>query len=234
MQKKSGLNFFVLCSMALMPAYAQIPVTVTSDFQALQNQVETMARWAEQLKNMRDQFNKLSQQYEAVTGHYGRGEIGLTDAATAASVVPGSWQDVVARQKSGAFDTIQKNVEAQIRTLPRELFQNPDSLDATGYQLSTDAVRAAMAGGQALYAQVQTNLNNLTAMAGQIEQTSNTKDAADLQSRIAAENGMLQSAMAKLSVMNLNLQANMLNAQNQAAAQNQQRYGQQPDGQSEP
>jgi type IV secretion system protein VirB5 len=223
----------ILCSMVLLPARAQIPVTVTSDFQALQNQVESMAKWAEQLKSMRDQFNKLSQQYDAVTGHYGRGAFGLTDAASAASVVPGSWQDVVARQKNGAFDTMQQNVENQIKTLPRELFQYPHSLEASGYTLSTDAVRAAMAGGQALYAQVQTNLNNLTAMATQIDQTINTKDAADLQSRIAAENGLLQSALAKLSVMNLNLQANMLNQQNQAVAQNQQRYGQR-DGQGAP
>jgi len=234
MQLKSGMNFFILCSMVMLPARGQIPVTVTSDLQALQNQIESMAKWAEQLKSMRDQFNKLSQQYEAVTGHYGRGEIGLTDAARAASVVPGSWQDVVARQKGGAFDTLQNSAESRIKTLPRELFQHPDSQDAASYVLSTDAVRAAMAGGEALYAQVQTNLNNLTAMAAQIDLTSNTKDAADLQNRIAAENGMLQSAMAKLSVMNLNLQANMLNAQNQATAQNQQRYGQQRDGQSAP
>ena len=225
MHLKSGLTCIALCSFTLQSAFGQIPVTVTSDITAWQNQLQTMAQWADQLKAMRDQYTKLTQQYEAITGHYGRGDIGLLDAVKSADVVPGSWQDVVARQKSGAFDNIQKNVESQIQTLPLDQFHNPAGPDATGYKLSTDAVRAAMAGGEALYAQVQTNLNNLSAMAAQIEQTGNAKDAADLQNRIAAENGMLQSAMAKLSVMNLNLQANILNQQNQAAAQNQQRYG---------
>ena len=39
-----------------------------------------------------------------------------------------------------------------------------------------------------------------------------------MQNRISSENGMLQSAMAKLNAMNMNLQANMLNQQNQATA----------------
>ena len=222
------LACFVLCSVMLMPAYGQIPVTVTSDAPASMNQLETMARWAEQLKSMRDQYLKLSQQYEAITGHYGRGEFGLAESVKSASVVPGSWQDVVAQQKSGAFATFQKDVENLIHTLPMEKFRDPGSLNTADYKLSTDAVRATLSSGAVLYGQVQTNLNNLVAMASQIDLTSNAKDAADLQNRIASENGLLQSALAKMQVMNINLQAAMLNAQNQAAALNQLRYNPEP------
>ncbi|MNG35272.1 Type IV secretion system protein [compost metagenome] len=50
--------------------------------------------------------------------------------------------------------------------------------------------------------------------------TTNAKDAADLQNRISAENGMLASAQSKLQALNMNLQANLNNAENQATADN--------------
>ena len=217
-----------LSAMTFTAAFGQMPVTVTSDFTAIRNQVANMAKWAEQLTAMRNQFEKLNQQYQAITGHYGRGELGLAESVSAAGVVPGSWQEVVKLQNSGAYRALQNNVDQLMKTIPQELFRDPNGQSAADYKLTTDAVRAAMAGGEALYSQVQTNVNNLLTLASKIEQTVNAKDAADLQNRIAAENGLLQSAMAKLTIMNVNLQANMLNQQNQATAINQQRYNTAP------
>jgi type IV secretion system protein VirB5 len=61
-------------------------------------------------------------------------------------------------------------------------------------------------------------------MSQQVDTTTNVKDAQDLQNRISSENGMLSSAMAKLNAMNMNLQANLVNQQNQATAGNQKFY----------
>ena len=196
------------------PALAQIPTT----------DILTQAQLLNQLNQMQQQYETMKNQYAAVTGSYQRGAIGLTDTIRSSSVVPGSWQEVVSQQNSGAFGASQNSYEKLLKTMPQELFQDPRGQGATSYKLSTDSVRAAMTGGDMLYAQVQTNLNNLSTMAGQVDSTANTKDAADLQNRIATENGMLQTAMAKLNVMNMNLQANMLNQQNQATANDQQRY----------
>lgn len=212
-------------AVATHAAGAQVPVTVTSDIPAMINQNATMAKWIEQLTAMRNQYEQLRQQYEAITGHYERGIIGLTESVKSIKTVPGSWQEVVALQKSGVFKDIQNNIDELTKPLPPELFRDPNGQIATNYKLSSDAVRAAMAGGQALYSQVQTNLTNLVEMTMKIDSTLNSKDASDLQNRIATENGMLQSAIAKLTMMNLNLQANVLNLQNQATAINQQRYG---------
>jgi len=204
-----AISFF-----AAIPAFAQIPTT----------DILTQMQLLNQLNQMKQQYDTLKQQYQAVTGAYGRGSIGLADSIKSSSVVPGSWQEVVARQNSGAFGSSQNAYEKLIKTMPQELFQNPQGQGAATYKLSTDSVRAAMSGGETLYSQVQTHLNNLAMMAKQVDNTANTKDAADLQNRISTENGMLQTAMAKLNVMNMNLQANMLNQQNQATATNQQRY----------
>lgn len=184
----------------------------------------TVLQLQQQFKQLEEQYKTLKDQYAAVTGNYGRGQIGLSDSINAASVVPGSWQEVVAQQQSGTFGSKQSYYEKLINTMPQDLFANPQAQNATTYKMSTDSVRAAMAGGDSLYAEVQTHLNNLARMSQQVDTTTNIKDAQDLQNRIASENGMMQSAMAKLNAMNMNLQANMVNQQNQATAANQQYY----------
>ena len=191
----------------------------------------TWAALAQELMQLQQQYETLKQQYETqqniqgnLEGSYGRGSIGLNESIDASSVVPGSWQEVVSQQGSGAYGSKQSYYENLINTLPQELFDNPQGQRAQDYQLSSNSVRAAMSGGDALYSEVQVHLNNLATLSAQVDTTANAKDAADLNSRIAAENGMLQSAQSKLSALNMNLQANLSNAENQATADNQKFY----------
>lgn len=178
----------------------------------------TVIQLQQQFQQLQAQYKTLKDQYAAVTGSYGRGAVGLNQSISSASVVPGSWQEVVAQQQSGAFGSKQNFYEKLINTMPQDLFANPQGQTATNYKMSTDSVRAAMAGGDSLYSEVQTHLNNLSVLSQQVDTTANVKDAQDLQNRISTENGMLSSAMAKLNAMNMNLQANLLNQQNQATA----------------
>lgn len=173
-----------------------------------------------QYDQLLQQYDTLRDQYAAVIGHYGRGA-GFGEAIDAATVVPGSWQSVVAEQAKGAFGARQAQAEALIQTEPPAGFADPDSHTATGYRLSTDAVRSAIAGGDALYGQVQVHLSNLARLGQQVDTTENIKDGQDLQNRIAAESGLLQSALAKLTTLNMNLQASLANHVNQATAQRQ-------------
>lgn len=208
--KKTLVTLAVAASLgASVPAFA----TGIPTFDAA-----TVLQLQQQFKQLQDQYATLKAQYAAVTGSYGRGVTGLNQSINAASVVPGSWQEVVAQQQSGAFGSKQNYYEKLINTMPQDLFANPQGQNATNYKMSTDSVRAAMAGGDSLYSEVQTHLNNLSVLSQQVDTTVNVKDAQDLQNRISTENGMLSSAMAKLNAMNMNLQANLLNQQNQATA----------------
>ena len=208
--KKTLVTLAVAASLgASVPAFA----TGIPTFDAA-----TVIQLQQQFKQLQDQYKTLKDQYAAVTGSYGRGAIGLNQSISSASVVPGSWQEVVAQQQSGAFGSKQSFYEKLINTMPQDLFANPQAQNATNYKMSTDSVRAAMAGGDSLYSEVQTHLNNLSVLSQQVDTTANIKDAQDLQNRISTENGMLSSAMAKLNAMNMNLQANLLNQQNQATA----------------
>lgn len=209
----------VLCTLliglgSLFPAFVQAQGIPTYD-------AATVYQLAQQLQQMQRQYETLKRQYDAITGSYRRGTLGLDDAIRASSVVPGSWQEVVAKQRNGEFGEKQSSYEQLIRTLPSDLFNDPNSRNATSYRLSTDSVRAALSGGEILYSQVQTHLNNLARMSNEVDSTANIKDAQDLQNRISTENGMMQTALGKLNAMNMNLQANMLNQQTQANASTQ-------------
>lgn len=188
---------------------------------------EQITQMVNQLKQLQQQYQVLQQQYASVTGSYGRGSIGMNNALSASNIVPGSWQDVVNQQANGAYGSKVQDIEKLINTMPADVFADPKGQSATNYRMSTDSVRAAMAGGDVLYAEVQTHLENLASLAAQVDKTANVKDAQDLQNRIAIENGMLQATMAKLTVMNANLQANMLNEQNQGRAIKAKRFGDQ-------
>jgi type IV secretion system protein VirB5 len=210
------MTFTILASIAV-----SVPAAVTGipTFDAA-----TVLQLQQQYMQLQQQYETLRQQYSAITGSYGRGQTGLSESISSSSVVPGSWQEVVSQQARGAFGSKQEFYERLIKTMPQELFQDPKAQNATTYKLSTDSVRAAMAGGDALYTQVQTHLNNLARLGEQVDMTANIKDAQDLQNRIASENGMLQTALTKVNALNMNLQANLVNQQNQATAANQQYY----------
>jgi len=176
----------------------------------------TWTALAAQLQQLKQEYDTLNNQYKAVTGSYGRGVSGLTDALDASSIVPGSWQDVVAQQKSGTYGSRQSSYEQVINTIPTSTFQ--DQSTGANYKMSTDSVRAALAGGESLYDEAQTHLQNFQSLSQQVDSTTNLKDAADLQNRMSAELGMAQSAQTKLQAINANLTANQLNDSNQAAA----------------
>ncbi|MQT27561.1 hypothetical protein GHN41_21220 [Pseudomonas helleri] len=217
--KKLSLAAAVVIAISGQAHAVGVPTGDAGTWAALAQQILVLK---DQFETLKDSYQKQSQTLESLKGSYGRGAMGLSDAINSSSVVPGSWQEVVSRQSTGAYGSKQSYYEQLIKTMPQELFNNPQGQRAQSYQLSSDSVRAAMSGGDALYSEVQVHLNNLAMLSSQVDQTANAKDAADLQNRISAENGMLSSAQSKLSALNMNLQANLNNAENQATADNEQ------------
>ncbi|USU18491.1 type IV secretion system protein [Paraburkholderia fungorum] len=177
----------------------------------------TWTALAAQLAQLKQEYDTLKRQYGAVTGSYGRGGQGLTDAIDASSIVPGSWQDVVSQQKSGIYGSRQATYEKVMNTMSPDDFADKGA--GANYKMSTDSVRSALAGGESLYDEAQTHLQNFQSLSQQVDTTQNVKDAADLQNRMSAELGMAQSAQTKLQAINANLTANQLNESNQATAE---------------
>lgn len=203
-----------LCIGASAPAFSQgIPTMAgLTDIQLIM-QLQQMYKDYEVYKGT---WDTMKQQYAAVTGSRGFGNVLLQEAINASSVVPGSWQEVVANQGKGLYGSTQDRYMRLLRTMPQELFA--PGQQAENYKLSTDSVLAAFSGGEVLYAQVQRHLNTIATLAQRVESTPDIKASSDLNNRIQSEKGMLETAMAKLQVMNMNLQANLVNQQNQAKA----------------
>jgi type IV secretion system protein VirB5 len=191
--------------------------------------VQEATQLAQQLKTMGDQLEQLKQQAAAVVGSYGRGAQGLTSAINSSAVVPGSWQDVVAQQKSGTYANLQSTYGQVMNALSPDAFTN--SSQGANYKLNTDATLAGLSVSEALYNESQTHLLNFQTLAQQVDTTQNVKDAADLQNRMTAELGMAQSAQTRLQALTARLAASQLNSSNQADAVRASFFGQTRQGQ---
>jgi type IV secretion system protein VirB5 len=177
------------------------------------------------------QLSELKQQYAAVVGSYGRGAEGLAGAINSSAVVPGSWQDVVAQQKSGTYANLQSTYGQVMNALSPGSFAN--SNQGANYKLNTDVTLAGLSVSEALYNESQTHLANFQMLAQQVDTTQNVKDAADLQNRMTAELGMAQASQTKLQALTARLAASQLNGSTQADAVRANFFGQTQQGASQ-
>ncbi|MBL7684833.1 MAG: hypothetical protein JNK65_02230, partial [Deltaproteobacteria bacterium] len=197
-----------------------------------------LAQTVQQLDEMKKHYDMLKQQYDelmatknAVTGSYG---VSLLENGPLAELgrraVPGTWQEVVSLQQSGAlpgfFSQRQDYFQKLFPTVSEKLFsQDPNNRNIAGYKLSTDNTRAAFASTEAIYNKIQDRLKTIESLTKEIDKTANVKNATDLNSRIAAENGFLNVEMARLNSMQLSLQTVMQNNQNQSTANHAEFFG---------
>lgn len=215
-------------SASLHTAYAAWPVI----------DVSAIAKLVQQIEEMKKQYDMLKQQYDemvatknAVTGSYG---VSLLENSPldmqGRRELPGTWQEITSLQSSGVLPGVfTKSQEAFKNMLPNidvKLFsQDPSNRNAASYKLSTDNTRAAFSATDAIYNKIQDRLKTIETLTQEIDKTANIKNATDLNSRIAAENGFLNIDMARLSTLQLSLQTAMQNNQNQATANHAEFFG---------
>ena len=86
-------------------AQAQIPVTdLVHIGTSVANQVESIAKWAQQFSQLQQQIQQYQQQYTAITGSRGMGA--LLDNTALKSALPADWQQVLTDvKKTSAFVT---------------------------------------------------------------------------------------------------------------------------------
>lgn len=198
-------------------AYAQWAVIDVSN---LQQNIAQYGQMVEQVAQLKAQLEQLKSQYAAVTGSYGLGALVRDETFSAASIVPGSWQDVVRLQQSGAFKTKIDYYENLMKAVDPALFTNDKSRNAGAYKLSYDNTRAAFAVTDATYDSVETHRKNIEQLIQRIDSTQNVKEATDLNNRLVSENAMLQISVARLAAVQNNLNASAQNDKVQAQATN--------------
>lgn len=219
------LLVFLICLSA--PVMASAVLSEGAMLAVLKSQLESLKS---QYAMLQRQYALLQQQLGAMRNGNKRGEQEWKAAVKATNAVPGTWQDVVARQKSGDLETYRefasrrKKNEQKLQALPSAEFSSPGKQRAKDYQLSADSVLAAMSGGEALYDEVSVHLNNLVKIGRDIDKTDNVKEAQDMQNRLSVEAAMLQAAMTRMNALHMQLQAASVNQENRAEAANEMFY----------
>lgn len=156
-----------------------------------------------QLSQMKQQYEVLKKQYSAVTGNSG---IGTTGVKGINDIVSGSWQDIVANQKAGAFGSAQKAYDKVLTTIGSQGMNELMSNDQ--YKRNFDTVKASFAFSDVAYSALNEHLANLKTLQSKVGSTQSLKDSQDLANAISIEQSYISSITGKLSAVQTNLASN--------------------------
>lgn len=201
MQKLSASCILAVGIAASSAAFAQIPVTDGASIaKSVENQIETMAKWKMQYDQMVSQIDQMKQQYAAVTGARGMGE--LFNNPQLRDYLPHDWQSVYDSVKSGGYAGLSGRAES--------IYNDNKVYDAcTGFSsieqrvnCEAQAVKGAQDKAFALdaYDAAKKRLSQIDQLMQQINQTQDPKAIAELQGRIAVEQAMIQNEQTKLQM----------------------------------
>lgn len=208
--KTSLKTFMTVCGMATLTffsmsnASAQIPTTDVANIAARAIQFEQqIAKTVEELETMKSQLDQAKQQYAAMTGSRGMGELlGNQDYSN----VPTNWQDTLNMMNSG--NGKYSNISAQAK----KILKSMDSIDPSVFgqvdsaygELSGDTASQA-ASYQAVqgqqYNDTAKRFDDLKQLVAKIDQAPDQKAILDLNARIGAEQVMLQNEQLKMQAL---------------------------------
>jgi len=192
------------CALALMvePAQAMIPVI---DIAALQQLLQEVNAWQQQLRGMQQQITQLQQTYGAITGSRGMQQL-LPLSAAARNYLPPDWATLEATLSgaSSAYADLATAIRVQ---LTANAVLTPADLARFSAPLQTllENERQAVAGGQAFtrlaYAQSSDRFTSLQTLISTIGRTADAKSIEELQGRTQAELAMLTDESVKLAAL---------------------------------
>jgi type IV secretion system protein VirB5 len=191
------------CLGAMHAVHAQIPVTITSDIPATVNQIETIAKWMEQLSAMSKQLDQMKQLYGTLQG--GRNMGNLLNSDLLRQYLP---EDYVAATRamqdnggvfagaSGAVDDIVR--ASQLRSCAQ---LNADAAMRARCTQQWRQLALQKHIGDLGYRKAAENIRNLQTFVGSINGSTDQKAIAEVQARIQVETVRMQNEQIKLSAI---------------------------------
>lgn len=201
MKKLSASCILAVGIAASSAAFAQIPVTDGASIaKSVENQIETMAKWKMQYDQMVSQIDQMKQQYAAVTGARGMGE--LFNNPQLRDYLPQDWQGVYDSVKSGGYAGLSGRAESIYND--NKVYDSCTGFSSMEQRVNCEAqaVKGAQDKAFALdaYDAAKNRLSQIDQLMQQINQTQDPKAIAELQGRIAAEQAMIQNEQTKLQM----------------------------------
>jgi type IV secretion system protein VirB5 len=182
---------------------AQIPVTVTSDIPATIHQLETIAKWSEQLDGMSRQLEQMRQVYGTLQGGRNLGNLLGNDLSN--QYLP---QDYVAaanalRSGGGSFSGISGSLTDIVRAnqLRSCAELNSDAAMRTACNQQWQQLALQKQVGDMGYRKASENIRNLQTYVQSINSSPDVKAINEIQARIQVETVRMQNEQIKLSTI---------------------------------
>lgn len=195
---RAPLFSFLLGVLSCFNAHAQIPVT---DVASLTQQIQQVAAWAQQIQGMKDQLTQQQQLFNSMNGARGIGQ--LLNNPELKNALPADWQKVYSSIQSGGYAGLTGAAKA-IRDANAIYDCNLGAASTmTRCKRELNKVAQDKAFASDAYAAAQRRLDNIQALMGQIDNTTDAKQIFELQARMQAENGMIQNEQTKLMMFKM-------------------------------
>lgn len=178
-----------------------IPVIDTASIADRQMQhVETILKWKTQYDQMTNQINQLKTTYDSMTGTRGMGQIFNNEDLK--SYLPSDWQEIYDAVKEGGYEGLTGTAKDVYEA--NKIFDMCASLTIEDQRLACEAraVKPSQDKGFALdaYEKAKNRLNQIDQLMTQIDATTDPKEIAELQGRIASEQAMIANEQTKLQL----------------------------------
>lgn len=195
---------FVHVSQAKASGVPVVDIALNTQTQA--NQTANIAKYIEQIAQLKSQLDQMKQQYESITGTRNLGEI-LNNPAFQ-NYLPQEWQDVYAKVQNGGYKGLTGSA-ALIRD-GNQLFDTCKTKNGTEKTLCERAAsKAAQDKAFAVEAfdKAKDRWDQIAGLMRQINSTTDPKAIAELQARITAETAAVQNEQTKMQLYALAAQA---------------------------
>lgn len=176
------------------PSSAQMAVV---DLKAIVQAKQQVDQMRQQLSQLQRTYSQLESTYKSATGNRGMGDV-FNDRSIRNNL-PSNWQQVYDSASRGGYSGISGSIDAIARQNQLTGSVNNGMASVRSRQSQMGATNKAV--GMQAYAGAQARLNQLDQLTAQISRTQDPKAIAELQARIATEQGAMQNEQTKLQLM---------------------------------
>lgn len=215
--KRYPLPYLVALLFLYVPQMAQaqgIPVYDASSFTQMVTQIESMSKdYQKQL----EQLNQAVAQTNALTGPRNMGSLNNSSLESELRrYLPATWQQTMNMMNAQGLgssgigtQSIYNNLTTTFQPLPGSEFlpADPSGPIAQALDRRNTTTYAAMAASEQAYNNISSRIDTYENLMEELNNTTDLKASVDLQSRIAAENGMILNELIRLQAMQMQQKA---------------------------
>jgi type IV secretion system protein VirB5 len=205
-RKLFAVVFFVLSG----AVSAQVPVTVTTDLPATLNQAANIAKYTEQITQLKAQLSQAQQTYQSLSGLRDIG--GLMNDKLLSQVLPPDYQQAYNALKSGQAGSL-SGISGNLNNIAA-LYQAQNCAQTTTTAIAQADCKRTWQNlsmnqyvGEQGYQQAAQNIQNLQTFVDSIKGSPDAKSLQDLQARIAVEQVKIANENIKLQNVQILKQA---------------------------